>query len=115
MKRISPIQKRLLYWSPRVLTILFVVFLSLFALDVFKEGYGFWKTVLALAIHPVPAFIVVAVLLLTWRWEWVGAVLFATAAALYTAQAFQLGRNQRYRASITGHRGIVPDQLGEAI
>jgi hypothetical protein len=82
----GPIQKRLLYWSPRVLTILFAIFLSLFALDVFNEGYGFWKTVLALAIHLVPTFIVLAVLLLAWRWEWIGAVLFAAAAALYTAQ-----------------------------
>ncbi len=36
--------KQFLFWSPRVLTILFALFLSLFALDVFGEGYGFWAT-----------------------------------------------------------------------
>ena len=32
--------RQFLFWSPRVLTILFALFLSLFALDVFEEGYG---------------------------------------------------------------------------
>jgi hypothetical protein len=33
-----------------ILCILFAVFLSLFALDVFDEHLGFWKTLLALAV-----------------------------------------------------------------
>jgi len=32
----------------------------LFALDVLSEGYGFWKTLLALLIHLVPVYIVLA-------------------------------------------------------
>jgi hypothetical protein len=75
--------KRLLFWSPRVLCIAFAVFISLFALDVFGEGYGFWRTALALAMHLIPTAIIVVVLLLAWRWEWIGAVLFAVVAALY--------------------------------
>ena len=30
--------KRVLYWIPRALTILFALFISVFALDVFGEG-----------------------------------------------------------------------------
>jgi hypothetical protein len=70
------VQKQILFWTPRILSILFVLFLSLFALDVFGEGYGFWKTVLALFIHLIPSLILVAALTLAWRWEWIGAVLF---------------------------------------
>jgi len=40
--------KRVLFWAPRVLGILFALFLSLFALDVFSEGYSFGETMLAL-------------------------------------------------------------------
>jgi hypothetical protein len=69
--------KQILFWTPRILGILFVAFLSLFALDVFGEGYGFWKTVLALLVHLIPSFVLVAALALAWRWEWVGAALFA--------------------------------------
>jgi len=83
MKRMSSVASRFLFWSPRVLCIAFAVFLSLFALDVFNEGCGFRQTALALLIHLVPAAIVAAVLLVAWRWEWAGAVLFAAAAVIY--------------------------------
>ena len=75
--------RRLLFWSPRFICIAFAVFLSLFALDVFGEGYGFWKTLLALLIHLVPVYIVLAVLAIAWRWEWIGALGFAGLAAWY--------------------------------
>ncbi len=72
-----------LFWTPRVLCLLFAVFLSLFALDVFNEGYGFWKTILALFMHLVPTWIVLAVLAISWRWEWAGALLFACLGTWY--------------------------------
>jgi hypothetical protein len=75
--------KRVLFWTPRVLCILFAIFLSLFSLDVFSEGYGFWETILALLIHLVPVYIVVIALVIAWRWEWVGASLFITLALFY--------------------------------
>lgn len=80
--------KRLLFWTPRILCILFAVFLSVFALDVFGEGLGFWETVLALLIHLVPVYIVVIVLVVAWRWEWVGAILFTVLAVLYVVSAW---------------------------
>ena len=75
--------KRVLFWTPRVLCILFAMFLSLFALDVFSEGYGFWETIVALLLHLVPTFIVVIALVIAWRWEWIGAILFIALALFY--------------------------------
>jgi hypothetical protein len=43
---------------------------------VFNEGLGFWQTLLALTMHLVPTFILVAALIVSWRWEWIGTVLF---------------------------------------
>jgi len=75
--------KRVLFWAPRVLCVLLAVFLSIFALDVFSEGYGFGETILALLIHLVPTLIVVIALLIAWRWEWIGAILFIALALFY--------------------------------
>ncbi len=74
---------RLLYWSPRVLAILFVLFLGAFALDAFNEFHVFWKCILAFSIGLLPAAIVAAILAVAWRWEWVGAAMFALAAVYY--------------------------------
>lgn len=79
----SDLSKRALFWAPRVLTIAFVVFLSLFAWDVLEEHLGFWMTVQALALHLLPCFVLIVVLLLSWRREWIGALVFAAAGLLY--------------------------------
>ncbi|MCJ7529743.1 MAG: hypothetical protein MUO64_01765 [Anaerolineales bacterium] len=75
--------KRVLYWAPRILSILFAIFVGLFALDLFGAGYSFWETILALLIHLIPTFAILIVLAISWRWEWVGGVLFIFLAAFY--------------------------------
>lgn len=72
-----------LFWSPRILCILFALSLCIFAADVFGDGRGFWETVLALLMHLIPSAIVLIVLAIAWRWEWVGAVVFLALGALY--------------------------------
>lgn len=68
--------KRILTWTPHVLGILFALFISLFALDVFGMGYTFWETLWALLMHLVPTFLVLAALAVAWRWAWLGGILF---------------------------------------
>lgn len=77
--------KQLLLWAPRVLGILFALFLSLFALDVFGIGYSFWETVVALFMHLLPVFALLITIALAWRWEWVGALLFGGFSVWYVA------------------------------
>lgn len=96
----SRVTARLLYWSPRMLSIAFAIFLSLFALDVFNEVHGFWQTVLAFSIHLIPAMVIVAVLIVAWRWEWVGTGLFALVAVYYAVH--MLSRNMNNWAAVTG-------------
>lgn len=74
---------QVLFWTPRVLTFLFAVFVSLFALDVFGEHYGFWRTILALFMHLIPTAIILAILAISWRWELVGALSFVALGAYY--------------------------------
>ena len=77
--------KRLLFWSPRILSIIFAAFISLFALDVFGPGYSFAETIVALAMHLIPTAIFLALLVISWRWEVVGAVVFPVLGLLYIA------------------------------
>jgi hypothetical protein len=75
--------ERLLFWTPRILCILFALFISLFALDVFNEGYGFRKMLLALLMHLIPTGVILIVLAISWRWEWVGGILFPACGLFY--------------------------------
>ena len=84
----DPSLKRLLFWTPRVICILFTMFLSIFALDVFDGNYSFLETILAFLIHLIPNFIMIIVLVISWRWEWVGAVLFTSFGVWYIATSW---------------------------
>ena len=75
--------KRALFWTPRILCILFAVFVSMFAADVFGEGYGFKKTAIAFLVHLVPTYIVIIALVVAWHREWIGAILFIGLAVFY--------------------------------
>jgi len=72
-----------LRWTPRILGIAFTCFISLFALDVFGENQGFWRTLAALSMHLIPSFVLIAMLVLAWRWEWIGAVVSAVLGGLF--------------------------------
>jgi hypothetical protein len=74
---------KLLLWAPRILGLLFAAFISIFALDVFDGQHGFWETALALFMHLIPTFILLAVLALCWRWPWIGAVVFPALGLFY--------------------------------
>ncbi len=75
--------QKLLLWSPRVLGILVCLFLGMFALDVFEEGRTFLEALPAFAIHVAPMVALLAVVGLSFRWEWIGGVVFTALAAFY--------------------------------
>jgi len=75
--------QQILFWAPRILGLLFAALISLFALDVFGEHRGFWQTTLALGMHLIPTALLLAVIAVSWRWEWVGAVVFPGLALFY--------------------------------
>jgi hypothetical protein len=77
---------RLQYWMPRVLGVLFAGFLAMFALDVFDERLGFWQTVVTLAMHLIPAAIVLAAVLLGWFSDLAGAVIMVVFGLAYAIQ-----------------------------
>lgn len=72
----SPANRRMISWAPRALGIRYALFISIFALDVFEAGIPLTRVLLALAIHLIPAGIVVVVLAFARKWEWLGSVGF---------------------------------------
>lgn len=80
-----------LYWSPRICCIVLVAFMSLFALDVFEEGYTLGEMLLAFLMHMLPMITSAIVLAIAWRYPWVGAVIFGLFALLFSALTLREG------------------------
>ena len=88
--------KSVIFWTPRILCIFFILFLALFALDVFEEGRGFWEIVLGLIMHLIPNLALALILILSWKREWIGGILFNAAGLFYLVAA----RNESIYAHI---------------
>lgn len=72
-----------IYWTPRILSIIFILFLALFSLDVFDSCSGFLQCAGGLFMHNIPVFVLIAVLCVSWRYEIVGGIAFILAGLLY--------------------------------
>ncbi len=76
---------KFLYWTPRILSIIFILSLLLLSLDVFAEGLSFWETALGLFMHNIPALVLLIALLISWKYEIVGGIVFILAGIFYIA------------------------------
>jgi hypothetical protein len=76
-----------LHWLPKVLTIIFILFLAMLSADIFDSQLGFWGTVLGLFMHNIPVLFLIVTLILAWRKPIIGAVVFPLMAILYIAWA----------------------------
>jgi hypothetical protein len=75
--------KKLLFWTPRILGIMFVLFLMLFSLDVFEPGLTAWQIAVGLFMHNIPALVLLVALVFSWKHEAVGGIVFIAAGLLY--------------------------------
>jgi len=73
-----------LMWIPRVLAMIFIVFLSLFALDVFSGNAPFIKKLAGFFVHLIPSFILVLTLLISWKRPLVGGSIFILLSIAFT-------------------------------
>jgi len=73
----------LLRWTPRIGMMVFAFFVSLFALDIFGQGYSLWETIVGLTMHLIPTFALLAVLALACRWPLVGGITTLLAAGAF--------------------------------
>ncbi len=74
---------RLLFWSPRIITLAFSLFLVIFGFDAFGGPDPIWKQILGFLMHLIPTYLIWILLVLAWKWEWVGAVFFAVLGIVY--------------------------------
>ncbi len=78
-------------WTPRILSILFIGFVSMFALDVFGQGRSWTEVLGALLVHLIPSYVLILILVLAWRRPLAGAVGYLALALAYSVFAVRRG------------------------
>ncbi len=65
-----------LYWAPRILGILGILFISLFSLDVFETGVSLTNLLVGFLVHNIPSLVLATVLVVAWKDERLGGYMF---------------------------------------
>lgn len=84
---------KFLYWTPRILSISAILFMSMFALDAFAPGLTLWQQLGAFFMHMIPSFGLAVLLTYAWKHERWGGILFLLIGLIFTPIIF----NWNYR------------------
>ena len=85
---------QILHWSPRILCIMAILFVSMFALDAFAPGLTIMQQISGFLIHLIPSFVLLACLIVAWKWELIGGIIFTLIGIGFSPFVYQLNYNR---------------------
>ena len=95
----------IIHWIPRIICILAILFISMFAADAFAPGLTIWQQIGAFLMHLIPSFILLAFLIVAWKWELIGGVIFTVIGVVLSPLIFQ--HNYAMNQSVSMSLSIV--------
>lgn len=96
---------KVLYWSPRIICMLAILFIGVFALDSFSPSLILGQQIVAFLMHLIPSFVLLALLFVAWKWEFIGGIIFTILGILCSPFIFML--NYRMNHSVWMSTGII--------
>lgn len=67
---------KIFHWVPRIICILAILMVSMFALDSFSGERTFMQNLGAFLKHLIPSFMLLAFLVFAWKYEFIGGIIF---------------------------------------
>ena len=92
---------KVLHWTPRIICILAIIFISLFALDSFSPDLTVWQQIGAFLIHLIPSFILIALLIVAWKWEFIGGIIFTLIGLGFSPFIFKHNYNMNHSVGMS--------------
>jgi hypothetical protein len=69
-------KKSFLFWIPRIISILAILFVLMFSFDVFGGNEPITKKLLDFLMHNIPTLVLIGALIIAWKRELIGGILF---------------------------------------
>ena len=98
-------QYKILYWTPRAICILAILLVSIFAWDAFDSNLTIWQQIVGFLIHLVPSFVLLGLLLVAWKYEYVGGIILVIIGLILSFIVFRM--NFRMNHSVWMSIGII--------
>jgi hypothetical protein len=87
---------KVFHWLPRIICILAILFVSVFALDAFSPGLTIWQQLGGFVINLIPSFILLAFLIVAWKWELVGGIILTVIGLVMSPLVFLVNYNRNH-------------------
>ncbi len=94
-------RKKILLWLPRILCIVAILFVSMFALDAFEPGKPLLQQLGDFFIHLIPSFVLTIMLVIAWKWELTGGILFIITGLGLSPFVYMLNYNRTHSVGIS--------------
>jgi len=78
---------------------------SMFALDAFGQGMTLWQQLVSFFMGLIPSFILLALLLIAWKWEYAGGISFAIIGIITSPLVYLWNYNMNHSVGMS--MGIV--------
>lgn len=78
-----------LHWLPRIICILGILFISKYAIDSVESYLTLYQQILILLVHLIPCMLLTALLVVAWKWELAGGIIFTVIGLALTPIIFQ--------------------------
>ena len=82
-----------LKWGARIIGMLAILFMLIFSFECFEGDYNLKEMLTCFIMHNIPVFILILLLIIAWRWELAGGLLYVAAAIAMTIYFDGFGRN----------------------
>ena len=92
---------RVFHWLPRIICILAILFVSLFALDAFAPGMTIWRQLGDFMMSLIPSFVLLAILIVAWKWERTGGIIFIVIGLVLSPFVFMLNYNRNHSIGVS--------------
>lgn len=94
-----------LHWLPRIICMLGIYFISKYAINSMESYLTVWQQILTLMFHLIPCVLLGALLVIAWKWELIGGILFTVIGLVLTPIIFK--HNYNLNESIATSLGVV--------
>jgi hypothetical protein len=92
---------KIIHWAPRILCILAILLVSMFALDSFDPKYTLWVQLETFFMHLIPTYILILFLFIAWKWELVGGLILMGFALILSPFIFFMNYSMNHSVWIS--------------
>lgn len=78
------ISLKVFHWLPRIICIAAILLVSVFAMDAFAPGLTAWQQLGAFILHLIPSFVLLLFLVIAWKRELAGGIIFTALGIIMT-------------------------------